>query len=35
LREGPFRGFGLRTADGDVLEVPHPEFISIGHQLPF
>jgi hypothetical protein len=28
LREGPFRGFGLRTADGDVLEVPHPEFIS-------
>lgn len=25
----PFRGFGLRTAEGDLLEVPHPEFISL------
>jgi len=27
--ERPFSGFGLRTADGALLEVPHPEFISI------
>jgi hypothetical protein len=25
----PFRAFGLRTADGGLLEVPHPEFISL------
>jgi hypothetical protein len=29
LQTRPFRGFGLLTADGDLLPVPHPEFISI------
>lgn len=29
LQARPFRGFGLRTADGGLLPVPHPEFISI------
>jgi hypothetical protein len=29
LDERPFTGFGLGTADGALLEVPHPEFISI------
>ena len=26
----PFRAFNLHLADGDVLPVPHPDFIAIG-----
>jgi len=29
LEGRPFRRFGLRTADGDLPMVPHPEFISL------
>jgi hypothetical protein len=27
---GGFRPFAIRTTDGQVFEVPHPEFILIG-----
>ena len=26
----PFRPFSLHLADGDVLPVPHPDFIAVG-----
>jgi hypothetical protein len=29
LERRPFLRFGVRTADGDLLSVPHPEFVSI------
>lgn len=29
LEARPFGSFGLRTADGNLLPISHPEFISI------
>jgi hypothetical protein len=29
-RARPFRAFDLHLADGDVLTIPHPDFIALG-----
>ena len=29
LDKKPFRSFGIRTADGSVISVPHPDYVAL------